>query len=99
MLLDFIFGAIVLILIGFGIYKGLTGLFFGTFSIVLSLIIAFFLADVVAQQIFESPLGSVLTDYITGKLSSLGEVATAPIVIVGDYYLETSEGQVVWRKR
>ncbi|MGI6701975.1 MAG: hypothetical protein ACOX3U_05910 [Christensenellales bacterium] len=95
MLLDFIFGAIVLILIGFGIYKGLTGLFFGTFSIVLSLIIAFFLADVVAQQIFESPLGSVLTDYITGKLSSLGEVATAPIVIVGeDYYLETSEGQV-----
>jgi len=95
MLLDFIFGAIILILIGFGIYKGLTGLFFGTFSIILSLIIAFFLADVVAQQIFNSPLGKVLTDFITNKLSTLGEVATAPIIKVGeDYFLETTEGQV-----
>lgn len=95
MLLDFIFGAIILILIGFGVYKGLTGLFFGTFSVILSLIIAFFLADVVAQQIFQSPLGAALSDFITSKLSTFGEVATAPVVKVGeDYFLETTEGQL-----
>ncbi len=95
MLLDFIFGAIIFILIGFGVYKGLTGLFFGTFSVILSLIIAFFLADVVAQQIFQSPLGAALSDFITSKLSTFGEVATAPVVKVGeDYFLETTEGQL-----
>lgn len=95
MLLDFIFGAILLILIGFGIYKGLTGLFFGTFSIILSLLIAFFLADIVAQQIFMSPLGGTLMDYLNSKLAGFGELATAPIMLVGEqYFLDTSEGLV-----
>jgi len=95
MLLDFIFGAIVLILIALGIYKGLTGLFFGTFSIILSLIISFFLADVVAQQIFISPLGDTLVNFINSKLAAFGEVASAPIIKVGsDYFLDTTEGQV-----
>ena len=93
MLLDFIFGAIVLILIGFGIYKGLTGLFFGTFSIILSLIIAFFLADVVAQQIFNSPLGTTLVDFINSKLAGLGDLATAPITLVGTDYMLNPPGE------
>jgi hypothetical protein len=63
--------------------------------VILSLIIAFFLADVVAQQIFQSPLGAALSDFITSKLSTFGEVATAPVVKVGeDYFLETTEGQL-----
>lgn len=95
MLLDLIFGAIILIMIGFGIYKGLTGLFFGTFSIILSLIISFFLADVVGNQIFNSPLGTTLIDFINSKLSGFGELATAPIIIVDNqYFLDTTEGHV-----
>lgn len=95
MLLDFIFGAIILILIALGIYKGLTGLFFGTFSVILSLLIAFFLADVVAQQIFISPLGDTLVNFINGKLASFGEIMTAPIIKTGeDYFLDTTEGTV-----
>lgn len=95
MLLDLILGAIVLILIGIGIYKGLTGMFFGAFSIILSLVIAFFLADIVAQQILVSPIGTSLMDYLTAKISTFGEVATAPVVIQeGAYYLDTSEGLV-----
>lgn len=95
MLLDLIFGAIILILIGIGIYKGITGMFFGAFSILLSIIIAFFLADIVAQQILVSPMGGSLIDYLTAKISGLGEVATAPVVLQeGAYFLDTSEGLV-----
>ena len=90
MILDIVLVISVLIGLGLGIWKGISGLLLGFFSIVLSLIISFFLADIVAAQLYDTSLGTTINESIIEKVNSFENfsgLANAPI-----YYDETTEG-------